>query len=236
MTLLSICQDAAGRIGLGTIDSIVANTNPLAVRLRGLATASGRAMMRRHAWQFLRDEVTFTTTATEEQTNSPIPTDFHRFVNETLWNRSLRRPLMGPMTPQEYQEYKASATSVLSDAFVLRQNKFYMLAAPGAGQTVAYEYVSKYWCKVDDASARSKTSFTADTDVPAFDEELMTLDLVWRYKSSVGLPYAEAMNDFEIAVNSDIANDGGKRTLNFTQSSLRNPRRGPLIQEGDWTL
>jgi hypothetical protein len=44
------------------------------------------------------EEQTFVTTATTIQANA-IPADFDRFIPNSFFNRTTRRPIIGPVTP-----------------------------------------------------------------------------------------------------------------------------------------
>lgn len=239
-TLLAICQEVSGRLGLESLTSVASSTNRTARRLFRTANASGRALARRYDWQTLREEYTFTTVATEEQTNGDLPADFDRFVVESAFNRTNTRPLAGPLLPQEWQQIQALTANVgPTDSFYVRGNVFYITPAPAAGETIAYEYISKYWVDsnvVDGVG--DATSFGNDADVPLLDEEMITLDIAWRYLKSRGLPYAEDFRSAELMIADRIARDGvGKRRMQLLKRQHW-PRKPvpPVIPEGSWNV
>ena len=234
MTLLTIVQGAAARCGLAQPSSVVSNTDETAVRLLSLTNAAGKALARRHNWSVLTKEKTFTTTAAAVQA-SAIPTDFDRFVDETLFNRTRKRRLTGPISAEEWQVQQALSASVLIDAFRIRGADMLITPTPAAGETIAYEYVSKYWVDTDADGDGDAVSFASDSYTSILDEEMLTLDVIWRYRASVGLNYAEAFREAQLMVADRIAGDGGRRTLNLaTEPMIARPQIN--IQEGSWPL
>ena len=239
MTLLYICQQAAAIIGLEAIQSVASSTNRTSRRLHAAANRSGRALSRRAAWQSLLVEHTFVTVAAETQTDDPVPDDFDSIVTETAFNRSSSRELAGPLTPQEWQRLKAATAQVTpTDSFRIRGWDFIISPTPSAGDTIAYEYVSKYW--VDSGPAPDgildASKFAHDLDEPTFDEEMMILDVVWRYEKGAGLPYAEDFRSAELMIADRITKDGaGKRRIQLIGRNGRR-RMPPTIDEGNWTL
>ncbi len=92
-----------------------------------------------------------------------------------------------------------------------RTGQFLIVPTPAAGQTIAYEYVSKNW--VLSATSVPKASFTADDDTSYLDEELIGLGARWRFLRAKGLDYAEEMATYELQVEQSVARDGGSTAL-----------------------
>lgn len=234
MTLLSIVQSAADRLGLPQPASVAANTSLAALRLYKLCNQAGVALARRHDWTILIKEKTFTTVATETQTDTPIPTDWDRFVEEAFWNRTLSERVFGPLNSTEWQRRKAAVSTGIHSYFRVRGGLMLFNPVPTAGQTCAYEYVSKYWVDTAGGSTWNAAAFAGDDDTTALDEECITLGLVWRYKRSVGLDYAEEFRDYELMVENRVGNDGGRRTIDMTPSM--EDQLIPNIPESGWSL
>lgn len=240
-SLLTICQDAAGRLGLEELNSIASSSNQTARRLRRAANASGRALARRANWQLLRKEHTFLTVDSGNlQTNATLPNDYDRYVQETGYNRTSSRPLSGPLTAQEWQAYKATIGSLApTDSFYIRGNQILMAPIPNAGDEVAFEYMSKWW--VDSGPTPDGVGeadrFSTDLDEALLDEEMMILDIMWRYKQSRGLPYAEDFRSAELMILDRISQDGvGQRRMDMLQRNRRMRPMPPAIPEGSWNL
>lgn len=236
MTLLTICQSAALRVGLPAPQTIAANTtDELAQRLYTLVNQSGKEISRLHQWRVLTKEKTFTTVADYAQTDA-IPDDFDRFVDNTIINRSAKRRLVGPLTAEEWAVQIGLTASVLTDAFRIRGADLLMIPVPTAGQTVAYEYVSKNWVDTDGDDAGDAAAFSADTHTSVLDEEMLTQDVVWRYRQSTGLNYAEDHRTAQMTIAARVAADGGRRTLDLGKRNFTMKPRIPMVPEGSWNL
>jgi len=231
MSLLTIVQNAATKIGVSRPDTVINNTSDEVGELLSFAKTEGKELMRRFDWQILRKEKTETTVATEEQT--ALPSDFDRFVNETFWNRTRKHPLYGPLTPQQWQRIKTWNSSPVTDSFTYRGNKILINPVPAAGETIAYEYISKNFCQSYALVAQS--TWAADTDIGILDEHLMELGLVVRFKMSKGLDAGADLAEYDTQVMIAIGSESPKRTLNMT-SCGNEYSRGIVIQEGDWPL
>lgn len=230
MTLLTMIQGATDRMGISRPTAAVASTDQQIIQLVGLAQQEGKELAKRHSWQAITKEQTFTSVAAETQTSS-IPSDFDRFIDDTFFNRTEKRKLEGPLNPQQWAFHKSVVATTLVEAFRQRGNDILITPTPTAGQTMAYEYVSTQWC--ESSGGTDQSAWAADTDVGLIPEELMTLGIIWRWQKSKGLDYAESFTSYELQVAQAITRDGGKPTLNIG-SAPRDGARRPFIPEGNW--
>lgn len=236
MSILSACQTAARRIGLQPIPtSVVGASNDDAIVLLGMVHEAVQEIVRRHDWQALRREHTWTTTATEQQANA-FPSDYFRSVAGTAWNRDDQCQLIGPLTSEEWQRLKATVSSAIFDSFTIRNGVMYVDPIPAAGQTWAYEYITKNFYKSDDGV--EKAAVTADGDIFQVDEELLALAIVWRFRAQKSMDYAEHYANYEKFMGDLIAQErGGSRMIDFDNSGALSYRGwGIIIPEGDWSL
>jgi hypothetical protein len=152
----------------------------------------------------------------------------------------MTRKLLGPLTAAEWQLEKSRGVSAgIGDKFRVRDNQLLINPAPPAGQTIVYEYRSKYWVDTGPVldGVWDADRFTTDADEPAFDEEMMILDTIWRYEKSVGLPYAEDFRSAELMITDRItANAGGKQIMDLMQRRTIPRVRVPTVPDGNWTL
>lgn len=231
-TLLSMCRDAADLIGIQRPLGIMAGGDQTARTLLACATREGRALSRRWTWQAMTVIQTFTSVAAEAQTGA-IPSDCSRVLADTFFNRTMKRPVRGPLNAREWEIQKALTAAVLYDAFRIRGDTIDLIPTPSAGWTYAFEYVSTNWC--ESTTGTGQDAWAADTDVPLLDAEAFTQGIVWRYLQSRGLDYAEAMRSYELEVLNLMARDGARRTVNLT-GKLRIGARYPTVTEGSWSL
>lgn len=227
MTLLSIVQDASDRLGLGRPSSVMASIDPLVVPLRGLAQEEGKTLAGRHTWQVLQTEYTFPTV--NGTVSYALPTGFGELIKDTVYNRTRRRRMVGDLSPSQWQETQASLVTMVNPAFRIRGNLFLISPTPTAAETVAYEYLSKNWCQ--SSISAGQPAWVADDDTGILNEELMTLGIVWRFKASKGLDYAEAMNNYEIEVAKAIFKDGARVTIDTSCTERDRVPHAPTVPE-----
>lgn len=232
MTLLTIVNDAQAVLNLPITSTVVTNTGDTQRQLLRLCNMAGREIARAYPWQVLVTERSFTTTATEQQTGETLPADFGWVVDDTLWNRTTTDRVWGPLSSQSWQAQKATGTSVAWSQFRIRANSFYFLPSPTAGQTIYYEYVSKYWCESSGGTDQEK--WAADTDVGRIDEYLLTLGLIWRWKAAKGLYYEEEKAEFDRELSAAKARDGARRRTSIAGPSTR-PFGWGKVPEGNWS-
>lgn len=207
MSLLTIVQNACDRLSLERPTVVVSSTDVNVRTLYGLAQQEGKELASRGTWTVLQSIQTITTTATELQ-SSAIPSDFDYIIPDTMFNRTTRRKVEGPLTPTEWEYTKATLVVRVNPCFRIIGSDFYINPIPAAGNTIAFEYVSKNWCQ--SAGGTGQSAWAADTDTAKIDEELHTLGLVWRFKKSKGLDYGEDFSSYERNVAQVIQRDGPK--------------------------
>lgn len=235
MSLLTIVQEVADRVGIPRTTAVVGSNDMQIRQLLALVNQDGVELARRHPWQRLIKEKVYTTIAAEAQPGV-IPDDFDRFVDGTIYNRTKTRMAQGPLTPQEYQDYKSRLASLVYDAFRVRGNEFLILPTPGAGDTWAFEYVSTWWVLAAGGGAPSKVGFTSDDDDSVFPDELHKLGLTWRYKRSRGLDYAEDFNSYETFFKMLTGRDGGRRILSMSGIPDKRVPKAPTAPDGNWSI
>lgn len=233
MTLLSIINAAQARLNLPISSLVVGSTSQTQKQLLSLANMEGIETADAFAWQNLITELSFTTTATEEQTNAALPDDFGWIVDETFWNRTTTLEVKGPINPREWQALKAIGSTVTEPRFRMRGNAILFNPAPAAGETCVFEYVSKNWCE-NAAGTTQQDAWTLDTDVPLLNANVFTLGIIWRWKAAKELDYGEDYNTWFEARERAASRDGAKRKLTIVGPSTVRRNRGN-IPEGSWS-
>ncbi len=237
MTLLTIVSDACGEIGIDAPSTVISSTDRTAKQMLALSNRSGKMLAQRFAWQELVTEATHTTVAAELQgaVNTILP-GFNWYLYESMWNRDTRMGIWGPLFPEEWQFLKASNVTGPFPEFRIRNKNLYFLPAPTAGQTIGLEYVSRYWC--ESSGGTDQERWAADTDTGILSEDLLTIDLIWRFKAAKGFDYAEDMRQAEIAINNAMARSGARRKMNLAGNMRLHSDMpsGLIIQDGDWNV
>lgn len=234
MTLLTMVRSAAAKIGIPRPNVVATATDATALQLLEFAQQEGDELARYGDWKILRKEKTFTTVAAETQTDTPIPTDWAGFVDETLWNRSARRPLYGPIDPAQWQAFKAQSTFPVIDGFTIRGTSWLMQPTPTAGQTIAYEYRSTNWCQ--SAGGTGQSAWALDNDTGILSERLMGLGLIWRYKQGRGLEWQTDFDKYMFEIHSALAKDMPHKIIDLKDGGPPQRIPGVSIPEGNWNL
>lgn len=228
MSLLTLCQGAARQLNLPVPATIVSNDDETAVLLLRLASEEGESLMRRYPWQILIAERVITTLAQEEQT-AAIPADYDRMLPDTMFNRTTRRWITGPLSPEDWQQQKALVQVYVNPVYRIRGDALLLTNPPAAGETVAFEYVSKNWCR--SSGGAPQNDWALDTDVGRLDEKLMTLGLVWRFRQVKGLSYGEDFAQYERRVTDAMMRDGTKPRISTDYVSSDRVPRAPQMPE-----
>lgn len=218
MSLLTIVQDVTQRLGINTPTAVAASADPQVIQLLALLNKTGKELASRTNWTALENEATFTTVATENQgLITTIAPNLKFIVNDTIWNRTLRRPVYGPLSPQVWQQRKALTIAGPWNQFRILGQQLKFVPAPTAGQICYFEYSTKAFA-TDSTGVTQKLTFAVDTDLGLLDEELLTMGLLWRWQQAKGLEFGPAQQEFEYSVANAISRDGSKPVLNMGDS------------------
>lgn len=169
------------------------------------------------------------------QSDYPLPSDFQRSIDNTMWDRSRYWVMRGPQSPQQWQLYKSS---VIGRASIQRRFRFRTTngnqvfsidpVPTDNASPLVFEYVSNAWCQ--SATGTPQTQWEADTDTGILDEYLMYLGTRWLYLRRLGMSYSEELNEYESEVRKAMATDGGAAILSIV------PQSNSLILIGPWNI
>ena len=223
MSLLTIVQDSLREIGGFEVPtSVVGNTNETAVLSLALVNRSIKEVAKRTQWSGITIRGAITTVAS--QAEYALPSDFKGLINETLWDDSNDRQIIGPVSAKDWEFLKNSNTipSWTSYFRILRSassnnNVFHFFPVPDAVYNYYYEYKSNGLAQSSGGTVQ--TVYLADTDVGLLDEDVIALGYKWRILKSRGLPYAEEFRDYEIAIE-DASQDSGAATISMGGSDF----------------
>lgn len=240
MTLLTMTQAAARLIGINAPSTVIGNTDPQVAELLACANEEGEDLQRRGTWQALVAVQTFTAVTTTAsgggyaiQTGA-MPTAFDRFMQETLWNRTRKRPAYGPVTAQEWENLIAWTSSPVVDTWRYFGNQIAITPVPASGDLFAFEYVSKYWCQGSGGSGQDE--WLADSDSGVLDENIMKLGIVWRFKQKKGLPFMADYDKWDARCKQSLTQDMPQRTINFGDAYSTGRRPGIAVPDGSWNI
>lgn len=213
LTCLQIIQTVCKRIGITAPNTALGSTDSQIIQLVSLCEEEGQELATRYPWEALQSEATFTTVAAQIQaTLASVTTGFDYIVNDTIWNRTLRRPVYGPNSEQDWAQKKAIQLNGPFNSFRIIGDSINFYPNPVAGQTCAFDYITRNWLTT--ATGTGET-WAADTDTPRISDQLIVLGLIWRWKQAKGLDYSEDFNKYERRVMDAMGRDAGKPKLNM---------------------
>lgn len=216
MSLLTVIQKACRLLSLPVPTEVVNSRDVQVQQLFELANEEGNELASSYDWQIMRKQHLFTTTASPDQMTA-VPSDWDRFCANTFFNRTTRRTVIGPITPQQWQAIQAQPQlNRVFLAFIERDGQFLITPTPAAGETISYEYVTKDWAYSDDTIPVPTSDYTADTDTSYLSEKLIVLGVRWRFLKSKGLEYAEDFRTYTTQVTQTQARDGGNGMITTT--------------------
>jgi hypothetical protein len=234
LTCLQIIQRVCTRIGITSPNVAFASQDPQIQQLLEISNEEGQDLADRYQWQALQLEALFTTVATQIQgAMSTIAPGCKWVVNETIWDRTLRRPVYGPRSLQDWQEAKAIAINGPFSSYRIINDSINFYPTPAAGDSCAFEYITKNW--ISTSTASSSDVWTNDADTPRLDDQLIILGTIWRWKQIKGLDYAEDYAKYERRVTNAISHDGGKPIL-YMDGAPQEIIPGIFVPAGSWPV
>lgn len=224
MSLLDIVRKVAPRLGLRRPSAVVNSTDLTAQTFLELLNEEGDELARYHEWQNLIVSSTYTTIAQVEQTGA-LPADYQRLArNVEIWNRTNSQRYVGPTPQRTWQELlSADITAGVAGWWRILGNELQIYPAPTAGQTIAFEYISKNWCQ--SAAGVGQSEWLSDDDEPLLPAQLFELGLRWRFQQQKGLAtYAESMSTYERQKEKAAAYDRGSGRIRPSSNDSMPPQ------------
>ena len=230
-TLVQLLQAASRRLSLKELPVIISSQDKLAKNLLEAANEEGREL-RQFPWQVLKGTATFNTIAAQIQGNiETIAPGFNYIVNNTIWNRTLRRPVYGPNSPQAWAEKQAMRINGPFNSFRIMGGNIVFYPTPAAGQECVFEYMRKDF--VSSVSGASHDFFQADDDTILFDEELFIKGVIWRWRLMRGFDATAEFDKYSVYRLSLEERDGGKASLDMS-GGTRDILPGIFVPAGNW--
>jgi hypothetical protein len=171
---------------------------------------------------------------TLSQVEYPLPADWSKPLNDTGWDRTNRWPLLGPKTPQEWQNFKSGIVYAgPRERFRIYQNSLAINPPPPNGLTFANEYISNGWV-IDSNGGQNKTKFTSDADSTIFENALLITGLKAQWKAAKGLDATWDLGEFRSKLEVNKAQDRGASTLSLSPMTGTVLLSSAQIQDGNF--
>ena len=235
-TVLELVQSMAARTGIPKPTTVVGNTDMQTMQILALLEETLEELRVMGDWNSLVREATFTSVSGEDQglLDTLAPFGFERIISDTIYNRTEREIVLGPLGAAAWQNYKAILSSRVESAYRIRNGKLYIIPSAVAGHTYAFEYASRSTVLAADGITW-KERITADTDTFAFPEIVVSAGLRAKWKAEKGLDYSEDKERAVMLATQALLNDASKPTLVLDEGSY-SPRPGIVVPDGNWEL
>jgi hypothetical protein len=229
MSILTIVQDAMVLCNLTRPDGIVSSVDPTILQFVALAQIDGDELSTMIDWRRLK--VPYAITGDGATEYWPLPSDWDRIVTvgEAFWSSKYPSiPLIGPLLDTEFLRLKALPVTPIRPVWRLMGNRIQIWPVLSNGEVVSTEYRSSNWITASDGTT-AKPRFTSDSDLPVISERLLTLGLIWRWKASKGLDYAEDFRSYENMKTVISGHDSGNRIVHMSTSMTLGPNQWPGV-------
>ena len=231
-TILQICQSAVVAKGITGPTGLFANDD-YGNQLRALADTTARDIAMRGHWQNLITEYVFAATAVEAQLNltATVP-GYRAIINDTMWNRTAKERMNGPLSSQAWQRLKALTATPVPYYYRIRGDVLLFSSTAAAGQTIAFEYYDSRAVS-NAAGTLFYENWQSDSDIFRMGDEMMVLGVRWRYLQAKGLEYGEEFRLYEDMISNRLGADTPSPILGLGGASVQEVG-GPFISEGSW--
>jgi hypothetical protein len=235
MTALSIIQDHCKLHALNVPTSVIGSTDTGTTQLLAILTEILQEIITESKFNVTTQEAIFATTPTEDQgmLTDLAPNGYSAMIFETFYDRSLMRPLEGPVSESDWQALKALPNAGAYYKFRIRQDHLLLYPAPSATSSLlAFEYSSSW--AVKDSNGNLKATITADTDVFVFPEYILRKGVSWRWKHIKGLPYQEDEKRYYDLLSNYVARDKVKTRVNVANGPSQEMKPGIFVPSNSW--
>ena len=220
-TVLGIVQGFCREFAQPVPSGLSGSTDAGALQMREMLQSIGEFCLEATDWDFASRDVTWSALLAEEQgeLQTLFPDGFVSLVRNTLWDRTEREVIPGPVSPGEWAAFRADFLSPDTRCYIARR-RLYLWPAPTAPKTLSATYKSDHWL-VSSVGA-SKAVITADDDSPLLPTPLMRAGLAFYWKRAKELPYAVEEKRFM-----DMLSDYGSRNVLRPALQMDNEATGP---------
>jgi len=237
MTALSLIQQHCRVNALNVPTSIIGSQDTTVVQLVAILQEQLDELATQSEYNTTTVEATFTAIAAEDQgaITTLAPSGYQWMITETFFDRTLKRPVYGPLNATEWQEIKALPNPGPFYKFRFRGDHILLNPTPVSPlSNLAFEYVSS-WLTIDGSTGARKAAITLDTDTFVFPDNILGKALSYRWKLIKGLPYQADETAFWNLLNNYIAKDKAKPRINLSAPQF-GITPGIFVPAGSWNV
>lgn len=227
MSLLSIVQDAAVRCGVKRkpmdVSYAIGSPDDVVQQLIAFSADVATECMERSDWRNLTMEGQIS--GDGGTTQWPLPVDYQRMKREAahpygaLFSYSQPSQIIdGPVSDGWLLNARTSGVTPSFPVWRLIGGAIEIWPALSLNEVVVFNYVSKNWA-MNAAGSKRRPTWEADDDISLINEDTIKLGVVWRWKRSKGLDYAEEFRSFEESLARNSAQDTPSRVVSMSRKA-----------------
>jgi hypothetical protein len=228
-TAIQCIKQASAELGLPIPLEAAASREQQAVQMLALLNSAGNELCRMYEWQFLRKSASITLIA--GQSGYPLPPDFVKLLNDSLWEKSNIYSVIGPVSVRQWAYLTNSVTIAPDYCFIIKDRQFQFTPAPGGDGMgtgdISYEFISNGWVQDTNNPAHFIPIIENDNDILQFDFWLCVKFLKLKTWEAKGLDTTSLRDDFMRAFSDITAQDQGAPNL-----TIPNRRRYDILPLG----
>lgn len=211
MTVLSACQDAIARLVARRPDTVFASSDEICVEIASLANEAAADIAKAADWRALTKLKIINGDGVTQ--NWPLPDDYDRMVNgldihSGTWVWMRYQPVR---TLDDWLDLQSLLPAIPPGYWIIMNGQMSFLPVISTDDDARFYYISNQWAK--SKNGNGKGAFDNDTDLFLLEDRLLTLALIWRWKSMKGLDYQEDIRNYDMALSQAMARDRGARVI-----------------------
>ncbi len=153
-----------------------------------------------------------------------LPEDYGRMLKtSSLWSSRYSWRMNAISSLDNWLEMEVFPTNRLTGSWALFQNQIHVRPVMPTGELVKFYYIRKTLVLAQDGTL--KTKFTLDDDSFVLSEDLLELGMIWQWRASKGLPYAEDKQNYEIELGNLMDSDRGSKPTIRAKDDCRSDAR-----------
>lgn len=212
MTLLTSVQAAAGPIAIARPEQVFAATDQDMLDMQVLVNEVSKQITdANQAWSSLQQFHKIIGNGVDE--TYPLPDDYdHMAQTSQIWCSDMPQgPLEQVGSLDDWMAMETMAIEPFFRRWLLQgQNITFRPILPDQS-TAQFAYYSRNVVKAQNGTL--KEYFDADTDTFVLPERLLTLGIIWNWKSRKGVDYSEEFSNFSEALAREVTRDQGPGTI-----------------------
>lgn len=204
-SILSISKEVADLSAVKRPDSLFNPSSLSDSIFLSVAKSTLDSLLRYGDWPELVRKASFVTIPCKHYYPlSEVCPSFYSLIPNTIYIKDTKEKLIGAITPDEWMKSKYIANDTLNIKFRIEHGMIKFISLPENPVKIVFQYRAEFVC-LDAKTFAEKSTITADSDLPIFDDYLVKLGMLWRWFKRSGLDYSEEYAEYEREVKKKFA-------------------------------